>query len=105
MIPNSWLGRGKNSSYFPLVGGIQFPGVRGSAGLLRTVRRLEHAGHWEGMHLCLQGQRVGCITSLLALRRRRESEEEGQHKQNSLLSVEATLPEWRGGLSRCLWVP
>lgn len=51
---------------------------------------------------------VGGTTSLgmlLALRRRREREEEEQHVYNVPLSVEATLPEWRGALPRCLWLP
>ena len=40
------------------------------------------------------------LSMLLALRRRREREED-QHEYNALLSVEATLPEWRGGLPGC----
>ena len=40
------------------------------------------------------------LSMLLALRRRREREED-QHECNALLSVEAALPKWRGGLPRC----
>lgn len=50
-----------------------------------------------------RGFGVGVTASLgmLLARRRREREEEDQHEYNALLSVEATLPEWRGGLPRC----